>query len=32
MRIKSPEPEKPPGTAISPTSFSLARITPLRGA
>ena len=32
MRIRSPEPEKPPGTAISPTSFSFARITPLRGA
>ena len=32
MRIRSPEPEKPPGTAISPTSFSFARMTPLRGA
>ena len=32
MRIRSPDPEKPPGTAISPTSLNLARMTPLRGA
>ena len=31
MRIRSPEPAKPPGTAISPTSFSFARITPSVG-
>ena len=32
MRIRSPEPAKPPGTAISPTSLSFARITPSLGA
>ena len=32
IKRRSPEPAKPPGTAISPTSLSFARMTPSIGA
>ena len=32
IRMRSPDPAKPPGTAISPTSLSFSRITPEVGA